>query len=158
MKSYVTFFLANRRFLAFGLLLTFSSSFGQTFYIALFGEQIRADFSLGHGGFGTLYSLATLTSSVILVWAGRRIDDVDLRVYTALVCVGLIVACFLMAVIPGSVPLLFLTVALLRMSGQGLLGHTAATTMARYFDADRGKALSVSSLGYPAGKTASPAG
>ncbi len=35
----------------------------------------------------------------------------------------------------------------MRLSGQGLMSHTAATTISRYFDKSRGKALSVSWLG-----------
>jgi MFS family permease len=45
---------------------------------------------------------------------------------------------------------------LLRLCGQGLLGHTANTSMSRYFDKQRGKALSVAGLGYPAGEAILP--
>ena len=43
---------AHPRFLGFGFLLAFVSSFGQTFYVALFGGEIRDAFNLSHGEFG----------------------------------------------------------------------------------------------------------
>jgi MFS family permease len=60
---------------------------------------------------------------------------------------GLAVACGLMA---GGEGIVFLCLALfgLRLCGQGLLGHTSQTAMARYFDAGRGKALSIASQGH----------
>jgi len=132
-----------------------SSSFGQTFFISLFSERIRAEFALSHGDFGTLYSLATLASAASLIWVGRKIDDVDLRLYTLLICCAVIGASFFMAAAP-SVGGLFFAVFALRISGQGLMGHTAATSMARYFDKQRGKAMSVVSLGYPLGEASLP--
>lgn len=102
-----------------------------------------------------VFSLATLASAVCLIWAGRKLDDVDLRLYSAFVVVGLAVACGLMA---GGQGILFLFLALfaLRLCGQGLLGHTSQTAMARYFDADRGKALSVANLGHAVGQAILP--
>lgn len=51
---------------------------------------------------------------------------------------------------------LFAGILMLRLSGQGLSGHTAETAMARYFTLQRGKALSISSLGYPIGEGTLP--
>lgn len=153
--NYLDFVRANRRFLGFGLLLAFSSSFGQTFFIALFGAEIRAEFDLSHGTFGTVYSMATLASALALVWLGRRIDDLDLRLYSALVCAGLVAACLVMGA-AGSVVLVALGIFLLRLTGQGLLGHTAATSMARYFHDQRGKAMSIASVGHSAGDALLP--
>ncbi|MDX1655102.1 MAG: MFS transporter [Candidatus Competibacteraceae bacterium] len=155
MNGYLSFILAHRRFLAFGLLMTFFSSFGQTFFIALFGAKIRADFQLSHGGFGTIYSLATLTSAACLIWLGRRIDDLDLRLFSSLVCLGLAAGCLTMAV-AGHPLLLFAALLLLRLMGQGLLSHTAATSMGRYFDRQRGKAIGIASLGHAGGEALLP--
>ena len=127
--GYFTFLRENLRFLAFGFVLTLSSSFGQTYYIALFSADIRGDFGLSHGDFGLLYSLATLASGLSLVWVGRQIDRVDLRLYTALVCAGLVASCWFMALVP-SVTALVLALFVLRLTGQGLMGHTAITSMA----------------------------
>jgi hypothetical protein len=45
------------RWLLGGLLLTIFSSFGQTYFIALFGLEIRETFALSHGDFGGIYMI-----------------------------------------------------------------------------------------------------
>ncbi len=153
--NYLLFLLGNRRFLAFGFLLTFCSSFGQTFFIALFGDHIRADFNLTHGGFGALYSLATLGSAATLIWIGRKIDQLDLRLYIGLVGLGLAAAAFFISTAT-SVTLLFVAIYALRLTGQGLMSHASSTSMARYFGCHRGKALSIASLGFASGEAVLP--
>lgn len=148
--KYFSFIKANRRFLAFGLLMALFSSFGQTYFIALFSAELRTVFSLSHGGFGSIYAAATLASGLCVIWLGRKIDQVDLRVYAALVCGGLILGCFFMAAVP-SAALLYLSIFAMRLTGQGLMSHTSVTSMARYFEGERGKAVSIAALGFPAG-------
>lgn len=152
----LTFLAQNARFLGFGLACTLASNFGQTFFIALFGDQIRAEFALTHGAFGSLYGGATLISAGIILWAGRLIDRVDLRLYAGGVLAGLAVSSALMATAPGWV-LVGLAFIGLRLFGQGLLRHTAMVSMARYFDAARGRAMSVVGLGYPMAEATFPA-
>ena len=154
--SYLIFLRKNVRFLSFGILLTFFGNFGQTYYISLFNVPIREQYGLSHGEFGVLYSIATLSSAVCLIWAGRKIDDVDLRLYVLIVCSFYAVACFLFSGIVTSLYALGLGIFLLRMTGQGLMGHTAMTSMARTFDKDRGKAMSVASIGHPFGEAVLP--
>lgn len=155
MSGYFAFLRENRRFLAYGYLLSLGSSFGQTFFISLSGAEIRAAFDLTHGGFGLAYLVATLLSGSAMMWAGHRIDTVDLRKYSAAVCAGLAAACFLLAVASGLV-LLYLALFALRLTGQGLMMHTSMTSMARYFDAGRGKAISIASLGMTSGEALFP--
>lgn len=45
---------------------------------------------------------------------------------------------------------------LLRLTGQGLLSHTALTSMSRFFEAGRGKAMSIAGLGFPLGEAVLP--
>ncbi len=153
--SYLSFILANPRFLGFGLFLTFSSSFGQTFFISLFSNELRGEFGLSHGEFGGVYALATLSSGCLLIWAGRAIDRLDLRIFTGIVILGLAGAGFTMGN-AGSVLVLGLAIFGLRLFGQGLLGHIAMVCMARYFEKARGKAVSLATLGYPLGEAALP--
>jgi len=153
--GYFTFLRDNARFLAFGFTLTLSSNFGQTYFIALFSADIRGEFGLSHGDFGLLYSLATLASGLSLAWVGRQIDRVDLRLYTGLVCAGLVASCWFMALVP-SIVALVLALFTLRLTGQGLIGHTANTSMARYFDAGRGRAIGIASLGRAVGEAVFP--
>lgn len=145
------FILTHPRVLAFGLLLTLFSSFGQTFLISIFVPRILTSFGLGAGEFGVLYAAATVTSALFLPFFGRLIDHVPLHRFSLAVGIGLAASCFGMAW-SQNVPMLFLSILGLRLTGQGLLGLTASTTMARVFDEGRGKALSVSSLGYPLGE------
>ena len=145
----------NIRFLAFGFLAAVFSSFGQTFFISLSGGDIRAAFNLSHGDFGLLYAIGTISSAVLLIWLGRKIDDVDLRIFTACVIFGLGAACLGMAHVTGPVTLV-LAIFALRLCGQGLMSHIAFVSMARYFDAHRGKAVSVASMGFPAGEAIFP--
>lgn len=153
--SYLPFIRANPRFLAFGFLTAAFSSFGQTFFIGLFGAEIRDAFDLSHGGFGTIYSLGTVASAATMVWLGRWIDRFDLRGFTAAVCAGLVAACFVMGT-ASTVVVLGIAIYLLRLTGQGLMSHIAITAMARYFEAGRGKAVSLASMGHPAGEAVLP--
>ncbi len=156
MRFYLHFLAQHPRFLTFGALAAFFSSFGQTFFIALFGGVWRADFGLSHGSYGAIYSAATLASGACLIWLGKKIDRVDLRRYTVLVCLGLTAACLFTAVVPTGW-LLLPAFFLLRLTGQGLMSHVSTVAMARYFEATRGKAISLASLGYPLGEAVFPA-
>jgi MFS family permease len=141
--------------LSFGLSFTFFSSFGQTFLISLFVPFFLADFNLSNAAFGSIYSLATLTSAAILPYLGKWIDHLPISRYSLYVASGLFIAALTMS-LSWHIAFLFAAILMLRLSGQGLSGHTAETAMARYFKLQRGKALSVSSLGYPLGEGVLP--
>lgn len=113
------------------------------------------DFNLTNAGFGSLYSVATLGSAAILPYLGRLIDHLPLKQYGMYVAIGLLIASVTLA-LSWHIALLFVALLLLRLSGQGLSSHTAQTAMARYFIQERGKALSISSLGYPMGEGVFP--
>ena len=70
----INFFRENSRWIAGGLLLTFFSSFGQTFFIGLSGEELRAKFDLSDGEFGGIYMIATIGSALTLPILGRVLD------------------------------------------------------------------------------------
>jgi MFS family permease len=154
-SGYLGFLRENSRFLAFGFLMALCSSYGQTFFISVFGGEIRAEFGLSHGTFGLIYSAATLLSGFCMIWAGGQIDRVDLRRFTVMVCAGLIVASLLTGWTTSAF-MLGIAIFALRFSGQGLMSHTAMTAMARYFERDRGKAISMANLGFPAGQAIFP--
>ncbi len=144
------------RLLVFGFLMAFASSSGQTFFISLFSAEFRAAFDLGHGGFGSLYSAATLASGILLLWAGGLIDRIDLRLFAGIVLAGIAVAAVTAASAAGTVTLL-VALFLLRFFGQGLASHTAVTAVARYADpAVRGKSVSLAALGFPVGEAVWP--
>lgn len=149
--AYFRFFLTHPRVLSFGLLLTLFSSFGQTFLISIFVPRLLEEFALNTAQFGALYAGATLTSALSLPFFGRLIDRVTLRTFSLAVGLSLVASCCAMALAP-NVVVLFIAILGLRLTGQGLLSLTASTTMARVFTEGRGKALSVSGLGYPLGE------
>jgi len=136
----------NFKVILFGFIFTFFSSFGQSFFLGLFNSSIRDALSITHGQFGSIYASATLLSSLILVWIGKKIDDVNILKFSSFVIILLASSCFIFSKI-SSVIFLFFAIFLMRLSGQGLMSHTATTTISRYFDRSRGKALSTTWLG-----------
>ena len=130
----------------FGFIFTFFSSFGQSFFLGLFNSSIRNELSITHGQFGSIYASATLLSSFFLIWLGKKIDDIDVFKFAFLVTLLLSFSCFFFSKI-SSVTILFLAIFLMRFSGQGMMSHTATTTISRYFSKSRGKALSTSWFG-----------
>ena len=125
----------------FGFIFTFFSSFGQSFFLGLFNSSIRETLSITHGQFGSIYASATLCSSLLLIWVGKKIDDVNISKFAFFVILLLSFACFFFSQV-SSIFLLFIAIFLMRFSGQGMMSHTATTTIARYFTKSRGKALS----------------
>ena len=126
----------------FGFIFTFFSCFGQSFFIGLFNSSIRETLSITHGQFGTIYASATLFSSLLLIWIGKKIDDVNVLKFAIFVTILLSFSSFFFSK-TSSVAFLFVAIFLMRFSGQGLMSHTASTTISRYFTKSRGKALSI---------------
>ena len=145
----------NFNLLFFGFLIAFSSGFGQTFFISLFSNDFRDTFNLSNTEFGSIYSIATVLSAITIIWAGKLIDTVNLKKYTLTIVFGMAIAC-LMASLVFNVFFLFLTIYFLRLFGQGLMGHTSRTTIARYFNTNRGKALAISGFGFYIGEMIYP--
>ena len=142
---------SNFKIIIFGFVFTFFSSVGQSFFIGLFNSNIREELNISHGEFGTIYGIATLCSSLTLIWLGKKIDDLKLVNYSLLVVIFLSFAALFFSFING---IIFLTVGIffLRLSGQGLMAHTATTAVARFFVQSRGKALSYIWVGMSLGE------
>ena len=130
----------------FGFIFTFFSSFGQSYFLGLFNSSIRDALSITHGQFGSIYASATLCSSLLLIWVGKKIDDVNIFKFALFVIILLSFACFFFSKV-SSIFLLFIAIFLMRFSGQGMMSHTASTTISRYFTRTRGRALSISWFG-----------
>ncbi|MDA9629539.1 MFS transporter [Candidatus Pelagibacter sp.] len=130
----------------FGFIFTFFSSFGQSYFLGLFNSSIRDALSITHGQFGSIYASATLCSSLLLIWVGKKIDDINIFKFAFFVIILLSFACFFFSKV-SSVLLLFIAIFLMRFSGQGMMSHTASTTISRYFSRTRGRALSISWFG-----------
>jgi MFS family permease len=108
---------------------------------------MRAAFDLGHGGFGTLYMLATLASAAVILWSGKLIDRFDLRTVFAVTTLGLCAACVVAGSATGPLGLL-LALFMLRHFGQGLMSHIAVTSVNRYYQSVRGKASAIVNQGF----------
>ena len=153
--TFQTFVRQNARWLAGGVGLTFFASFGQTFFISMFAEQYRIEFGLSHGDFGSIYMLGTLSSAITLVFLGKVVDYYSVRSVTTVVILSLALACALMASVNGVIMLVF-AIYLLRLAGQGMMSHTAMTAMGRWFVAERGRAVAVTSAGHQLGEAIFP--
>lgn len=155
MQALLQFIRNNRYLLFFGIILTYFSSFGQTFLISLYIPQLEAVFGFSNTGLSSLYAIATMASAFSLPWVGRLVDTMALRRFTLGVLIGLATACVILSlsIHPLLVMLGFFG---LRLFGQGLMSHTSISTMARAFVADRGKAISTATLGHPLGEATLP--
>lgn len=144
------------RTILFGFALALLSSLGQTFFVGLFAPDIRAAFDLTHGGFGTVYSGASLTAGIAMIWVGSAIDRHAVPDYAAAALL-LVAASALMLSAAPAVALLALALFGLRLGGQGMLTHAAIVSAARLPAGARGRAMGLASLGLPAGEATLPA-
>lgn len=141
----------NARWLAAGVLLTWSSSFGQTYFIALSSGYLRESFGLSHSSWGAIYTVGTLASAVMLIQAGRLADQLRIRTLAAVVLCGFVCMCLAMAAVSHWL-MLVVVVFGLRFCGQGMMSHLALTAMGRWYRAQRGRAVSVASMGFAIGE------
>ena len=133
----------------FGFIFTFFSSFGQSFFLGLFNSSIRDTLSISQGQFGSIYASATLLSSFTLIWVGKKIDDINIFKFAFFVIILLSLSSYFFSKI-SSVIFLFIAIFFMRFSGQGMMSHTATTTISRYFNKSRGRALSTCWFGLSA--------
>ena len=131
----------NFKVILFGFIFTFFSSFGQSFFLGLFNAPIRNELGITHGQFGSIYASATICSSLLLIWVGKKIDDYRILNYSFFVIILLFFSSLAFSFI-NSIYFLAFGIFLMRLSGQGLMSHASTTTISRFFEKSRGKALS----------------
>ena len=131
----------NKKVIIFGFIFTFFSSFGQSFFLGLFNAPIRNELGITHGQFGNIYASATIFSSLLLIWVGKKIDEYQIIYYSFFVIILLFSSSLFFSFI-NSIYFLAIGIFLMRFSGQGLMSHTSTTTISRFFERSRGKALS----------------
>lgn len=147
---------ASQNAVVFGFVLNFASNIGQTFFISLFSGELRTDLEMSHGRFGTLYSLATVSSGLILLYTGRLADRLNTTMLSVLTLLGLAGSALALGLSFSAITV-FVSFLGLRLCGQGMLSHISLTAMARWFARSRGRALSLASMGFLAGEAALPA-
>lgn len=151
----IQFYRQNAWWLGTGLVFTFGSSFGQTYFISFFAGGIREEFGLSNGEWGGLYTIATFASAALLMHLGRLADTVNLAKLAAAILLVYAAAALIMA---SSVHVLMLLVGVfgLRFCGQGMMTHLGMTAMARWFRANRARAMAIAALGFPFGEAMFP--
>jgi MFS family permease len=147
--------MRHGRMIGLGFALTLLSSFGQTFFISLSGPDIRQTFGLTNGGFGLIYSTATLCSGLLMIWVGAVIDRISIRLYSTIALTGLALAALSLSLAP-NILTLGLSLFALRLFGQGMSSHAGVMSTARLVAGIRGRATSVAALGFPAGEAILP--
>lgn len=145
------FLKQNFRWIAGGFVLTYFSSFGQTFFVSASIAEWQAAFDLSHGEFGRLYMFATLASALCLPFLGRLVDVVPEH-RSVLLVIPILATATLMAAFAPSVVVLALAIFLLRLFGQGMMTHIALTATGRWFALQRGRAVSLVVLGHQGGE------
>ena len=155
MISLYEFLKNNFRWIAGGFLLTYFSSFGQTFFVSASVGEWQSTFDLSHGEFGRLYMLATLASAICLPVVGRLVDVIPEH-RTVLVVMPILGIAALLAAYAPTVLILFAAIFLLRLFGQGMMTHIALTATGRWFERNRGRAVSLVVLGHQGGEATLP--
>lgn len=139
----------------FALIAALVSSFGQTFFIGLFGADFRGTFGLTEAVLGAVYGSATLASGLLMFWLGSIADHWQLR--RAILFSSLLLASgALLTGLAGQVWMLAMGLFLLRLGGQGLTGHLAVVAAARYAHRRRGRAVAMASYGFILGEASFP--
>ena len=102
-----------------------------------------------------IYMIATLGSALTLPYLGQIVDRYSVR-KVALIIVPMLALAAVSMAFSRHVAQLVVTIYLLRLFGQGMMTHTAFTAMGRWFSAQRGRAISVVTLGQNAGEAVFP--
>ncbi|GAA5221371.1 MFS transporter [Membranihabitans marinus] len=153
--NYRSFLKSHTKPVAFGGALTFYSSLGQTFYISLFVPFILREFGLSKSEFGSYYAVATILASFLLFRFGKLMDYIPVKEFASKTMLLLLVSGIIFAA--SYWPwMIFIAIIGLRLGGQGLFPHIAFSVLARRFDSERGKAISIASLGFSIGEMIFP--
>ncbi|MDR9389136.1 MAG: MFS transporter [Wenzhouxiangella sp.] len=131
----------------FALFAALASSFGQTFFIGLFGGEIQAALGLDPAGLGYLYGSATLFSGVLMFWLGALADRLALSRGIGISLGVLALGCVGLANTHNSA-MLWVSFFLVRLGGQGLTGHLAIVAAARHAIDQRGRTVAMASYGF----------
>tara|TARA_B110000967_G_scaffold205787_1_gene251071 strand:+ start:1084 stop:2304 length:1221 start_codon:yes stop_codon:yes gene_type:complete len=151
----MNFILQNARWLAATALLYFCSSFGQTFFISLFAGEIREAFNLSHGDWGFIYSGGTLASAMAMLCFGGYVDKYKISLNIKIVVISLSLICLAMTFVKQVWILPFIIFGL-RFFGQGMLIHIPAVAIGKWYGKNKGKALSLSIMGFSIGEAILP--
>ena len=151
----MSFLFQNARWLTATGLLYFCSCFGQTFFISLFAGEVRQAFNLSHGDWGFIYSGGTLASAIAMLCFGGYIDKYKITMNIKIVIISLSLVCLAMTFVD-LVWILPLIIFGLRFFGQGMLIHIPAVAIGKWYGKNKGKAISLSIMGFSIGEAIFP--
>lgn len=148
-------FKQHPRLILFGFVTAFFSGPGQSFMVSFFSPGMMKEFNLSASQWGSIYMLATLAGSIALPFLGKLLDRSDLLKFTLVMGTLLALGCSILSL---SYSVLFVVIGLIfiRCFGQGAMHLVSSTTITRNFQASRGKALSMSSQGFPIAEALMP--
>jgi len=154
-KAYAELIKRNYNYLGYGFSHYFFSSLGQTFLISVFVKFLTDGTGIDNNQFNELYGAATIGSALILSVVGGLIDKFSVRSFSIVNGIALALFCFFISMVYSPV-MLFIGLFGIRLCGQGLMPLIGSTSIARYFDKERGRALSLSSIGLSFSETIMP--
>jgi MFS family permease len=131
---------------ALGFVAMLASSPGQSYWMAMFVDDMIAGTGLTRTVFSTVYALATVCSACMVLLVGGLFDRRGPAFTWATVATGLAAGGLLMSVASGP-GIAVVALAMLRAFGQGSFPLVGTLLVAGTFDAWRGRALSVANLG-----------
>ena len=119
-------------------------------FISLYATEIRTTFDLTHGQWGSIYSMGTLLSATAMLILGG-VDKFEIKTITIIIYMLLALLCLGMAI---NISIWFLPIIIfgLRFCGQGMLFHLPAVAIGRWFGKNKGKATSISVIGFSIGE------
>ncbi len=139
-------FKKHPREITFTLLLAFFGGFAQTYLLSFFNEGLVRDLNLSNETISFAYSCATFFASLLLPVFGKFIDVKPVRFMSLVIGFALMLSFLLFANVFNLITL-FLSYFLMRGLGQVAITLVATTYISKNFGNNRGKALSLSSLG-----------
>jgi MFS family permease len=131
---------------ALGFFAMLASSPGQSYWLAMFVDDMIAGTGLSRSAFSLVYGIATSCSAAMVLAVGQLFDRRGPAATWALVSCGLAAGGLLMSVATGP-GIAVIALALLRAFGQGSFPLVGTLLVAGTFDAWRGRALAVAQLG-----------
>jgi MFS family permease len=129
-----------------GFVAMLASSPGQSYWMAMFVDDMIAGTGLTRTAFSTVYALATVCSACMVLLMGALFDRRGPAFTWATVASGLAAGGLLMSVATGPA-VAVVGLAMLRAFGQGSFPLVGTLLVAGTFDAWRGRALSIANLG-----------
>ena len=153
--SLIRLWRRHPRQLGYGFLHFFSGAVGQTFFVSLFVAGVTARLGWGEDTFASFYSGVTLVAAFALPAVGSVVDKYPVRYVSTAAALALSMALMTLALAESAwafVPALFVA----RLGGQGTLPLIGSTTVGRYFDRERGRALSATAIGTSLGEIVIP--